>query len=1488
MADGVATRVRTRKPASPDPAPPAPPSQPSEPKVLKLTNKDGPRPITAAARRINLTTRNGRKLLDASPQRWQDEAWAYFGTLPEVSFAAGFLGNAMSRVRWFPAVTVAADEPPVPLEDAEGIPDGLAEAAREELDRISNDRDGMAGIKRDFGINLSIAGEAYLVNRPAEADEEDQEPGDLWGVYSSASLKPRGDKVFLQETPGSKRIELPEDTLVYRIWRRDPQWPGWAWSNMKASLDTAEELLLHSRTLRAIAKSGANAGALLVPTEMDPPPRSRANPDDTSETDPTAPGEGEQMTEMERAFVEWMTTAVEDDGSPTQVAPPILRGAYQYLDRVRHLMFARPIDDKLIERIEHLIDRLAHGMDIPVEILKGAGDANHWCHDVSTEIYTRDQGWVTHDRLSVGDVVLTLNHETGESEWQPVLDIYRADVADEPMLSMESECHSSLSTVGHRWPIVKTGRKVGGSRRRWTTSKDGFAATDRVPVAASSCDLPTEPKWDDDFVRLMAAWTSDGAVLRYQSGTEHGRIVKFADAEIAELRRVMHRVFGPSGWAEHEHPTSTCTGRSFVMGHDAYRTLADVTGDHKAITRQFVHQLTYAQRLLLLDSMLDLGDGVARDGASTFFQVEPSRLDALELAAITTGHKVTRGIRNEQTGFGTTPLSWIRIAKRRDSFAPYYAAREWTTYNGTVWCPTTPNSTWFARRNGTSYWTGNSLWAIQDDTYKAHVEPTDQIAAQGVAYSFLRPALLERGFTAEQVRKVVIGLDPSALVVRPNRAADAKDAHDRGALSDDAFLSALGFSDGDKPSDEEIVRRLALRRGSISPKLTAALLEQSGLASDLPEDLDNNGRSTSDTPDDGNDPVEGGEPTPISSGEGGQPSLTAAVPVSEITGTLASLEPRLQERLTVAASAAVTEAVRKAGSRIRGATQGHPALAERVNGQPPEDVGRILGPLVVAELADMDRLLDGAFDGLAAQWDTWVGQAQSQVASALTRHVEAAPNPAEAEVALASYQGQADSDRDAGWVVLAGLLVAHTRELIFGQSDEMIDGEFDPSVSVPYGLPREALARAGGQPGLRPAGTVAAIAGLTTGPRVLALLAGFGLGVQRWRWVTGVPAHPFEPHQRLEGVEFDRPDDPQLANPSTWPPVGFLAPGDHKGCFVAGTPVSGPPAHTSFARHYEGTCVKVTTKSGKQFTATPNHPVFTDGGWVAAGDLNVGDEVISQLLAEGPGTVGPDDRQMPARIEDVAATLPMTGSVDAVTVPVASEEFHGDGAGSQVCVVRADRGLLIDREPPRTEPVSDHELVGVGGGHGALPADGHPVGLVGGSDTSTRGFVSGSGPGGPLLGGELGEIGPVDGLPVAQRNSGVFEAVDDDRATDPVLRRELTGGFASEVAAGQLLDVEVDSVVGSVADGGELDPSLDEPLADGLGAYAEPSSDDVARFAGLVGPDEVVDIERDWFSGHVYNLSTSTGWYLADGILVHNCQCNAIPVVATLSAEQAA
>ena len=50
--------------------------------------------------------------------------------------------------------------------------------------------------------------------------------------------------------------------------------------------------------------------------------------------------------------------------------------------------------------------------------------------------------------------------------------------------------------------------------------------------------------------------------------------------------------------------------------------------------------------------------------------------------------------------------------------------------------------------------------------------------------------------------------------------------------------------------------------------------------------------------------------------------------------------------------------------------------------------------------------------------------------------------------------------------------------------------------------------------------------------------------------------------------------------------------------------------------------------------------------------------------------------------------------------------------------------------------------------------------------------------------------------------------------------------------------------------------------------------------------DAVASVNRHSYSGYVYNLETSTGWYIANGVVTHNCRCTLIPVLRNVPPVQ--
>jgi hypothetical protein len=277
----------------------------------------------------------------------------------------------------------------------------------------------------------------------------------------------------------------------------------------------------------------------------------------------------------------------------------------------------------------------------------------------------------------------------------------------------------------------------------------------------------------------------------------------------------------------------------------------------------------------------------------------------------------------------------------------------------------------------------------------------------------------------------------------------------------------------------------------------------------------------------------------------------------------------------------------------------------------------------------------------------------------------------------------------------------------------------------------------------------------------------------------------------------------------------------HPSCLPSGTLITpGNRVTGATSRVYDGELITFSTLSGELVSITPNHPVLTDRGWVAAGLLTEGSYVVRARLQQGVRVADDHYDDMPVTIEQIAKTFLGSLEVTAREVPTSSEDFHGDGAGSEVCVVGTYSRLPMESETACGEQLSEHGLQWADVTPRALVSDSASAPCLPGGVTPTDSGMRSSGPRSATLGGSA----PLtdDGLlMLCTQNNAVFAQ-----------------------AAGQ-----------------------DTPG----GAYAV--GDWFDAFPGEISFDKIIYVRQDHFTGHVYNLQTETGFYIANSIIVHNCRC---------------
>lgn len=481
-----------------------------------------------------------------------------------------------------------------------------------------------------------------------------------------------------------------------------------------------------------------------------------------------------------------------------------------------------------------------------------------------------------------------------------------------------------------------------------------------------------------------------------------------------------------------------------------------------------------------------------------------------------------------------------------------------------------------------NHWTA---WQIEDSTYEAHVEAHVMVATEGLTYSLLHPALRDADVDEKWIERLVVAADPSRLIRRPNRGQTATEGYNLMALSWDAWRRANQFDDGDAPSHDELVMRLAVQRSILTADLSALLLEQAGLLDPgaYADVQRQKAEIEADAADDGAAPVDGdqGEEETPPTEEGEPPpdeeAVAAAGRLAELLGVdardvaavvasakrsgagfaLSTAERVLRERLQVATDAAVTRALERAGNklrnRVRGDATARAALASAGDVR-SVDVGRVLGSAVVAALTTDDDLFGDGFDELHDRYDEWVSATQAAAVATLA----AVAGDTFTDDRRRDIEREQEEDRDDGWVVFLAALLAFAHARFTGDGADLAEqGEFDPSAVVPASVVREALAVAGGDTiehgldgALLSSLDAAPVGGVSTGRLIRVNFGELGFPWTGYTWVYGLAPRQasFEPHAALDGQTFSTWTDDVLANGSDWPRTSHFHPGDHRYC----------------------------------------------------------------------------------------------------------------------------------------------------------------------------------------------------------------------------------------------------------------------------------------------------------------------------------------------------
>lgn len=295
---------------------------------------------------------------------WQRELWRYYDIIPEFSFAANWVGNCCSKVRIFVA-------------DVDKLGRVQGETKDPKINALADTLLGGPAAKaehlRNLGINLTVAGEAYVVGRPGKSNDQDAAPTytslkDDWWILSSTEMRQlQGDDGrwqwawFLPDGNVFLKLDLKEN-VVTRVWTPHPARVWCANSPAKACMAPLRQLeQLVKYTFSQIDSRLVSAGLMIIPNNLDLP------------LEPNTTNAAESLL---MRIAQAGAASLRGEGSALGVLPQIVESDNP--DGWKLLNFEATLTGIAKDLREEAVNRLGVGLDMPPEVLSGLGGENHW------------------------------------------------------------------------------------------------------------------------------------------------------------------------------------------------------------------------------------------------------------------------------------------------------------------------------------------------------------------------------------------------------------------------------------------------------------------------------------------------------------------------------------------------------------------------------------------------------------------------------------------------------------------------------------------------------------------------------------------------------------------------------------------------------------------------------------------------------------------------------------------------------------------------------------------------------------------------------------------------------------------------------------------------------------------------------------------------------------------------------------------------------
>lgn len=374
------------------------------------------------------------------------------------------------------------------------------------------------------------------------------------------------------------------------------------------------------------------------------------------------------------------------------------------------------------------------------------------------------------------------------------------------------------------------------------------------------------------------------------------------------------------------------------------------------------------------------------------------------------------------------------------------------------------------------------------------------------------------------------------------------------------------------------------------------------------------------------------------------------------------------------------------------------------------------------------------------------------------------------------------------------------------------------------------------------------------------------IDVQKYSWETMQDEAVRPSHADLQGEIFDIDNPPDIEG------EGPHGPGDWINCFPGSAKINSVSfIEKLYRRAYSGILISLVLDNGVVLSATPNHPILTENGFVAINAINKGENLVG-MSDKGIEMIHPYvNRDYPTFYEIFNALNLSPAFLRSASI---GGKFHGDITDQEVDIISPNRELISEIYSSVIKKMvklglseADSMLCNF-----ILIGDSGNLELLKSSYSSHASLMRGFNLACSLL---IGHFTPFELLcfTLGSQFNYFEQMASDDPSADAVMFGDCVLAYSLLVHGLDFIHAKIDSVRTILSKFWELKPEFNKMPPKSWWSNTDLRSSLLNADAGVNKVFCVTDKIVTNFSGHVYNFETKTGYYHANNILSSNCRC---------------